>query len=312
MPEARAVTELERAILRTIAYADIFDYPLTPAEVQRYLIGLSAAPEDVEHALHNGNLNGGCLVYHDGFITLTGRETVIDMRRQQSAAARSLWPVARYYGQIIGRLPFVRMVAVTGSLAADNAQPSSDIDYLIVTKPGRLWICRLFVIGLVKWAERQGHTLCPNYFLSENALVIAERNLFVARELAQMVPVWGIQTYQRMRKLNRWTDEYLPNAADSPIREQPARPEAASLNKRLAELLFEASPGRWLETWEMNRKIRKLTREHDNISEADFSPDRCKGHFDGHMQHILDTYHQRLHALEETYNLKIGMINGKL
>jgi hypothetical protein len=115
-----------------------------------------------------------------------------------------------------------------------------------------------------------------------------------------------------MRKLNRWTDEYLPNAADSPTGDHPARAEAESLNKRLAELIFEASPGRWLETWEMNRKIRKLIREHDNISEADFSPDRCKGHFDGHMQHILDTYHQRLRALEETYNLKIGMINGKL
>jgi hypothetical protein len=309
---ARAVTELERAILRTIAYADIFDYPLTPAEVQRYLIGLSASPEDVEQALHSGNLNGSYLARHDGYVTLVGRETVIETRRQQSAVARSLWPVAHYYGQIIGRLPFVRMVAVTGSLAVDNVQSSSDIDYLIVTKPGRLWLCRFFVIGLVKWAKRQGYTLCPNYFLSESALVITERNLFAARELAQMVPVWGIQTYHQMRELNRWTDEYLPNAGDSPSEYCAAQPEVEPLNKRISEHIFGSSPGRWLDTWEMHRKIRKLTRENENTSEADFSPDRCKGHFDGHMQHILDTYHQRLRTLEDTYNLKIGMISGKL
>ena len=30
---------LERALLRTLLYSDLFDYPLTPAEAAHYLIG---------------------------------------------------------------------------------------------------------------------------------------------------------------------------------------------------------------------------------------------------------------------------------
>ena len=42
---------LERAILRTILYSDLFDYPLTPAEVAHYLIGLPGTMDEVRACL---------------------------------------------------------------------------------------------------------------------------------------------------------------------------------------------------------------------------------------------------------------------
>ncbi|GAB4515938.1 MAG: hypothetical protein OHK0046_20210 [Anaerolineae bacterium] len=293
-------SELEWAILKTIAYADIFDYPITVQELERYLIGVPASRDAIHATLTTNRLQQRFISICDDYLTLTGRESNIALRRGRSAVAQRLWPHAVAYGQVIGSLPFVRMVAVTGSLAVDNAAANGDIDYLIITEPGRLWLTRLFVVMLVRWAERhEGVTLCPNYFLSESALIIEEQNLFSARELAQMVPVSGMETYDAMRRLNAWTDDYFPNAASAPTPYGEPAPETRRLSTRLLEYVLRTPPGQWIDEWEMNRKIRKLSRQPgQNPYEVDFSRDWCKGHFEGHMQRVMKAFDARLHALQ--------------
>jgi predicted nucleotidyltransferase len=56
-------------------------------------------------------------------------------------------------------LPFVRMVAVTGALAKDNVGQRVDIDLLIVAAPGRIWVCRRFLILAVRVARLLGDEL---------------------------------------------------------------------------------------------------------------------------------------------------------
>ena len=60
----RTVPSLERAIVEAVAYADVFDYPLTADEVHRYLDGVSATRAGVSTALSSGRLVPGhpCLL----------------------------------------------------------------------------------------------------------------------------------------------------------------------------------------------------------------------------------------------------------
>ena len=228
--------------MQAVAYADVFDYPLTAGELHRYLIGVAASESSVGEALKSDRLVPALLTNTAGFYTLAGREAAVETRTARGAVSDYYWSHGLRYGRIIGTLPFVRMVAVTGALAVDNVA-DGDIDYLIVTEPGRLWVCRAIVIGLVKVAAARGITLCPNYFLSERALVLEERSLFTAHEVTQMVPITGLDTYQRLRELNRWTDTFLPNAAGPPrhfpsssrVRRQPRAALETALRTRFGQ-----------------------------------------------------------------------------
>jgi hypothetical protein len=288
---------LERAIVQAVAYADVFDYPLTADEVHRYLIGVPASRATVRTVLSTSRLVPDLLARSGRYYTLPGREAAIETRRGRAAMAAEYWRRAVRYGHWIGNLPFVRMVAVTGALAMDNIA-DADIDYLVITEPGRLWLCRALVVGLVRTAALGGTELCPNYFLSEQALELTERNLFTAHEVAQMVPLSGIETYQRFRTENRWTDTYLPNAGGPPHRVAPVEPRPRRA-RRLLEGTLRSGLGGPLEHWEMARKIRKLGLRSAGHAEAAFGPDWCKGHFGDHGQLTLSRYEERMRALEQ-------------
>jgi hypothetical protein len=294
-------TSLEQSIAQALAYADVFDFPLTPTEIHRYLIGGAAPLRAVQAALETASAPGGWIQSEGGYYTLSGRRALAKTRASRSLRAANLWREATKYGRRISRLPFVRMVAVTGALAVDNPGENEDIDYLIVTAPGRLWICRGLILILARWAARGGVTLCPNYLIArtERAMVFPEQNLYTAHEVAQMVPLAGMEVYDELRLRNRWVLDYLPNANGAPGRHGAPvgrRPGDRAL-RWLLELGLPTRGGDRLEAWEMERKIRKLAREKGPSSEASFSAEWCKGHFHHHERQTMEAFAARLAAL---------------
>jgi hypothetical protein len=288
---------LQRAVLYAVAYSDIFDYPLTSGEIHRYLAGVRADRFTVDALLANGSMIPHSLSRREGYVTLPGREHLIDTRRNRAARSRELWRHAERYGRVIARLPFVRMVAVTGELAVNNIRSRSDIDYFIVTAPDRLWLTRAMVILVVKAAARRGIIICPNYLVTENALTIERRNLYTAREMAQMIPLSGLHVYDRVRQSNSWVLDHLPNAFGPPARLDDQANKRRT--QQFSEALLRTPVGDRLESWEMTRKIRKFTREMPAGDEVAFSADWCKGHFDAHGEQTLNAYAERLQLVEE-------------
>jgi hypothetical protein len=292
---------VEEAIIQTVAYVDGYDYPLTAAEIHRYLIAYAADPECVANALAALGRNRERLSQVGGYYVLPGREATVETRRQRTSEAAQLWPEAIRFGRQIATLPFVRMVAVTGSLAVNNIGRHVDIDYFIVTADDFLWLCRAFVIGVVRLAAGRGITLCPNYFLSERALLLTDQNLYTAHEVTQMIPLSGAGPYEAMRAANDWTRDYLPNANGLPDLAAAVCPAPSStLSKRQARLeaVLRTEAGRRLERRLMRHKVDELRREQQDWAwdESAFTPDCCKGHFHLHKQQALDAYETRLAA----------------
>ena len=284
---------IEQAVLRAVAYSDVFDYPVTVAEAHRYLVGMAAPLPQVRAALEG--LVPARLTRRDGLYMLRGRGELVATRRRRAAIAARLWPEALRYGGVLAELPFVRMVAVTGSLAGDNVESDSDIDYFVVTAGGRVWVSRGLSGVVRRLVGRRGVRLCPNYVLSEQALSLEDHNLVTAYELVQMVPLAGEDVYRRVRGLNAWTAEFLPNATGCPRRPRPLALRARRA-ARLAEVVLRTPIGGWMERAEWARFERMLPARTTDPSEVVYSADCFKDHVDAWGKQILAAYAGRIAA----------------
>jgi hypothetical protein len=283
---------IREAIFQAVTYADIFNYPLTAPEIHRYLPGCAASFVMVDEILRQEKYP---LSYQGGLYTLPGREALADIRRQREKIATLMWPQALHYGKMISSLPFVRMVAITGGLAMNNVEPNADIDYLIVTEPGHIWLTRAQVLLLGRYSTLRGATLCPNYLVSLRTLVFPDQTLYVAHEVAQMIPVAGLDVYDEIRRKNAWVHELLPNAEGVPASPFMSHHTVTrSISHPMLEMILRTPPFRRLEKWEMERKIRRLECEQNISAESTFSVDVCKGHLHRHQFHTDRALDDRL------------------
>jgi hypothetical protein len=212
---------MEKAILRTLAYADVFDYPLTKEEIWRWLIS-SGKLKTQNLKLKTIVQNSKLIQKKNGFYSLKGRKGIVAFRKQRKQYSASKLKFAEKIAGILRLIPWVRLVGVTGALAMNNADKEDDIDLLIITARNKLWLTRLFSVFLIELTGRRRRPedkkvkdkICLNMFLDESHLAIPEkeRDLFSAHEVCQMKPIFVKEdTYSRFLQENSWVKKFLPN-----------------------------------------------------------------------------------------------------
>lgn len=303
---------LEQAVISTLAYSDVFGYPLTLEETHRYLHGVAADSATVRAALDT-LVRDGRISNHGSLFALAGRERLFAQRRNRERIAQALWPQARRYARTLASIGTVTMVGVTGSLATGNPVDEADIDIMLITHGGTLWRTRGLARALVCVDRRFGGSLCVNYFRSERALELPARDLYTARELTQMVPLYGLYTYEALRRQNEWVRDELPNADGPPCPVEPVRPSRAA--RTLTRPALGARMTEPVERWESERKIHRYN-ETEFLADA-FSPfsKEATGHKLAMKQQIERAHAARLapeadHAplrvlIGQSYHLKL-------
>jgi hypothetical protein len=214
---------LRKAILRTLAYADIFDYPLSASETSRFLIAKKKISlETVQKTLSQMTATGEQINAEKGFYCLKGRRELVGLRKKRARLSQKKLKIAQRVVSWLRLVPLIKMIAVTGTLAMDNSQEDDDLDLLIVTTKNRLWLTRLLTVLLIEVVasrrrpgdKKAKDKICLNMFLDEEHLGLPrkERDLFSAHEICQLKVLWekdGI--YQKFLKENQWVKQYLPN-----------------------------------------------------------------------------------------------------
>jgi len=212
---------MEKAILKTLIYADIFDYPLKAYEIHKWLIGRKVSLRQVEKAL--GRLSKKIKVKSKkDYFFLPGRVSLVSIRQQRGRQSSLYFKKLQFIMPFLKLIPSIKLIGISGGLAMENADKKDDIDLFIVTAKNRLWISRLLTLGFlsligqrrqVKDKDRKiAGKLCLNILLEEDKLSQDKRDIYVAHEVLQMRVLWqrgGI--YSKYLLDNEWAFKFLPN-----------------------------------------------------------------------------------------------------
>lgn len=222
---AMSSPELQKNILSTVAYYDAMDYPMTSFEVWEYLtrVANGADGEDgaysllaVINELESDRIKR-FIEESRGFYFLKGRVDLVEKRLERNKIANNKIKIALRVTKWLRFVPFVRMIAVTGSLAMKNTESLSDLDLLIVLKHGKIFTGRTLVTGVVhllgrrRYGDKIANRICLNYFITTKSLEINLKDLFSASEYSFIRPVFGWHNFQKFQRANEWMKKYKPN-----------------------------------------------------------------------------------------------------
>ena len=180
----------ELAIARSVLYASLFEYPLTLAQLRQTLIESSQTPTEILASYERSASLRSLVDYEDGYFFPAGRRDLLGERRVRERRSRAFLLRHRTLLTVIGALPFVRLVALSGSIAHLNLEGSGDLDLFIVTKGRHVWSVMVAVIILAKLLRRR-QTLCANFVLADTALALTQQNLFTASQVIHLKPLVG-------------------------------------------------------------------------------------------------------------------------
>jgi hypothetical protein len=289
--------EVAKAVIKTLLYSDIFHYPLTAREIFERLEIRCNSTDVVEKELNQ--LVASQLIYKfDDFYSLHDDVALAIRRSMGNKMAKDVMPRAIRRSRLIFSFPFVRAVMISGSLSKDFFGKECDIDFFIVTEPGKVWLTR----GLLAFFQRvflfNSHKyFCVNYYIDHDHLALDERNIFTATELITLKPMCGNEHHETLMRNNQWVKEYYPQFNATA---HVSHPSLVWWPKRFFERLLTPF-ARSLDSWVMRKLTKRAVRIHGNVFEKrDFdvafkaTPHVSKNHDGNYQRKVTDKFDQRV------------------
>lgn len=203
--------QLRNSILRTLAYYDIFSYPLTAEEIYHNLSTNHTNLAEINTELLL--LTDKQIVFRKGnYFQLKDDNEHVNRRNSGNQLAVKRLKTARRVTWLISRFPFIRGILLSGSISKGFMEKDSDIDYFVITHPNRVWFSRLMLMLFKKiFLLNSRKIFCINYFVDSENLEIEEKNIFTATEIVTLLPTFGKDIYEEFYEKNFWVRKFYPN-----------------------------------------------------------------------------------------------------
>lgn len=284
----------QAAVLKTLMYASIFDYPLTNNEIHTRLIHPVATSSHQTDAAIDQLLNQGTIAKAGEYRFLPGKNHTVTTRKRRLKSSTDKYLKATALAKHLARIPGVKAIFLTGAVTCDNAEADDDIDLMIITAANLLWTTRFLVTAYLelKGIRRHPHQVnvtdlfCPNLYMEESALQLppTHQNLYTAYEIVLSKPLYDPSNLaHRLKTANKWLTRYLANT--------PMPPQSRITKKSN----FNPSPLERL-SYHLQRTYMasKITRETIEPNRAHFHPEDNKGR-------ILNAYQKALKLHDLSY-----------
>ncbi|MBD3282293.1 MAG: hypothetical protein GF387_01665 [Candidatus Portnoybacteria bacterium] len=261
---------VEKSILATVLYYDVLNRPLTGFEIFKYLINpvhifslsggsdIEPVPDlslfDVLSLLEGPGLSR-YINQRNGFFGLKERvDDLVDIRIKRQKISEYKWKKARRVVFWMQAVPFIRMIAVSGSVAKNNAREESDIDLFVVVRKGRIWMVRFFlalflhVLGKRRHGKKSANRFCLNHFVTDSSLRVNYPSLYTAQLYAFLTPLFdrGGVLADFFRE-NDWLGRYLYSSNFVVSDQRKVNNRVMVFFAKIQEFVLGGFLGNWLE-----------------------------------------------------------------
>jgi hypothetical protein len=295
-----SMTGEELAIARSVLYASLFDYPLTLAQLRQTLIESAQTPTEIQALYARSETLRATIEYRQGFFFPRDRRDLVSERRRREARSKIFLDRHRRLLALVCALPYVELVALSGSVAHLNLEGTGDLDLFIVTTGRHVWSVTVAVVLLAKLLRRR-KTTCVNFVLADSALTLDQQDLFTASQIIHLKPLVGNETYRRFVAANPFVSRFYPNFRVTPTvtRRRGWSPFIHGA-KRAVEFAL-AGPSLLVESLCRRAYRTYLTRRAStwhSPEQVRLEPDCVKLHTQSHRQSVLSRFDHAVHTLD--------------
>ncbi|HXZ89609.1 MAG TPA: nucleotidyltransferase domain-containing protein [Candidatus Dormibacteraeota bacterium] len=167
-------------------------------------------------------------IIKDGYLFTSHNQSLSSRFEREQVSAAKLESAASFASLLTRLVPFIRTIAVTGSVAYGSAEKWDDVDLFVITERNRLWISTFLMLLQIRLYKmlglRAAHLLpfCLSYLHDEESFSNESRrsrtNPLFARELLKAKPIAGAEKYRRILEENRWVGEFYSTPYEETLR----------------------------------------------------------------------------------------------
>lgn len=296
---------LSRAIMATVCYHDVFNYPLAQQQIFSFLIDKKTDEKALDLALRK-LVQRNILVKQEKYFFLKNRKEILNLRKKRIGYSASKLKKAKIYAELLKTIPTIRFVGISGALSMENSTKFDDIDFVIISRRNWLWTSRfltnalLFAVKRRPGSQKTNNRACLNLFFDESDLKIKDENVYQAHEICQLKPIWQRNNaYYRFIKANSWAKKYLPNWKPVTTAGIAETQNNITINNHQEKFFFEKSSiinllG-WIET--LAKKLQ-LSYMRSRITTEQIGEYQLFFHPSNAQDRVLKEYQKRLKSLE--------------
>lgn len=281
--------------LKTILYFSIFNYPLKLEEIYNF----SVSNNKTRIAADLDELVARNVIVKEGdYYLAVHNPGHIEKRIKGNQMAVDALVKARQKAAFISKFPFVEAVGVSGSLSKGYYDQDSDIDFFVITKPNKVWLCRTFLMLYKKiFLLNSRKYFCINYFMSSGSLEVQEKNRFTATEIKTLIPFHGKKAFEDFYRSNDWVSaifaEFVPQLESVETIKKPLMVAACEtvFNTKMGLLLDHSFKNITVGFWKM--KFKEMAQEDFKVA--------LKSNSDVSKHHPLNFQKKVIAALNEKY-----------
>lgn len=280
----------ELAIVRSVIYASLFDYPMTIDQLHQALLESDQTPPAILTTYRASTILQSIIEYRDGYFFPSGCDELLGERRRRETRSKAFLARHALLLRLVCAMPYVRMVALSGSVAHLNMEGTGDLDLFIVTRGQHVWSATVAVLVLAKLMRRR-RIVCANFVMADSRLALEQQDLFTANQVIHLKPLVGHGLFREFVAANPFVKRFYPNFR--PV-EPPGgqRPGALDRAKAAVEVAFSL-PSRLVEavcrqayTWHLRRRSASWRSPAQVRLERDY----LKLHTRSHRQDTLDRF----------------------